>query len=124
MDYRRLELDGDALVVTFDMCSSTTMVEELTLCGALDRYDQLVTAVKEHLAAAQKEVPFDPYKFSGDSWILLFPVNVNGDQVFKCLQSLCTFYKKAAEHFVSRHLPAPLPVLDSPLESRRRRCVR
>jgi hypothetical protein len=110
MDYGRLEINGDALVVTFDMCSSTTMVEELTLCGAMNRYDQLVTAVKEHLAAAQKEVLFDPYKFSGDGWILLFPVAVNGDHVFRCLQSLCTSYKTAAEHFVLRHLPTPLPV--------------
>ena len=34
MGYRRPTINGSALVVTFDMCSSTTIVEELTLCGA------------------------------------------------------------------------------------------
>jgi hypothetical protein len=106
MQYRRLALEGDALVVTFDMCSSTTVVEELTLCGALNRYDALVTAVKEHLAAAQQKVLFAPYKFSGDGWILLFPAAVNGQSVFGVLQDLCRFYKGAVEHEILRHLPS------------------
>ena len=106
MDYRRFEIDGDGLVVTFDMCSSTRMVEELTLCGALHRYDDLVTSIKEHLAAAQSKVLFDPYKFHGDGWILLFPANVDGGLVFKCLQDLCRFYESAAERLVLRYLPA------------------
>lgn len=106
MEYRRVAIEGDALVVTFDMCSSTTVVEELTLCGALNRYDELVTNVKEHLAAAQRKVLFDPYKFSGDGWILLFPAEVKGQSVFECLQDLCKFYERAVEQTILRHLPS------------------
>ncbi len=106
MDYRRLRIEGDALVVAFDMCSSTTLLEELTLSGNLHRYDQLLTAVKEHLAAAQKRVLFDPYKFNGDGWILLFPTGTQGELVFECLQNLCTFYKSTLEKMVLRYLGA------------------
>ena len=121
MEFSRLRIDGDALVVTFDMCSSTTMVEELTLCGALSRYDELVTAVKEHLAAAQKEVRFEPYKFSGDGWILLFPIPVNGDLVFRCLQNL--FYEMAAERLVCAIFLLDRPSQDLRLEAKRGRCA-
>jgi hypothetical protein len=35
MEYRRVLIDGDALVVVFDMCSSSNVIEELTLSGDL-----------------------------------------------------------------------------------------
>jgi hypothetical protein len=86
------------------MCSSTTLIEELTLRGDLGRYDRLVTAVKEHLAGAQQKVEFDPYKFNGDGWILLFPTSAKGELVFECLQDLCNFYKSTLEKVVLPHL--------------------
>lgn len=66
MTYRRIPIHGAGLVVAFDMCSSTSLIEELTLCGDLAPYDELVGGIKRHLAEAQKVVPFDPYKFNGD----------------------------------------------------------
>ncbi|MGE4084321.1 MAG: hypothetical protein AB7H93_15070 [Vicinamibacterales bacterium] len=106
MKYRRIEIEGEALVVAFDMCSSTTLIEELTLAGALRRYDRLVTDVKEHLAQAQADVLFDPYKFNGDGWILLFPSDTDGSQLFDLLRKLCIFYQDALETRVLRHLAA------------------
>ncbi len=75
MEYRMVLIDGDALVVVFDMCSSSDVLEELTLSGDLWRYDELLTSIKEYLANAQGKVLFDPYKFTGDGWILLFPAS-------------------------------------------------
>ena len=107
MKYRRVEIDGNALVVAFDMCSSTDVIEELTLNGDMELFEKLLTVVKEHLAEAQNKVLFDPYKFSGDGWILLFPEKSDGDGVFKMLQDLCTFYKKTFGKIVLRHLATP-----------------
>ncbi len=68
MEYRMVLIDGDALVVVFDMCSSSDVLEELTLSGDLWRYDELLTSIKEYLANAQGKVLFDPYKFTGGQY--------------------------------------------------------
>lgn len=111
MKYSRLEINGSALVVAFDMCSSTDVIEELTLNGDIERLEQLLTAVKEHLAAAQARVQFDAYKFNGDGWILRFPADVEGAAVFEVLQNMCKFYKKAFGKMVYRHLATPPTVI-------------
>jgi hypothetical protein len=89
------------------MCSSSTVIEELTLSGDLRRYERLLTSVKEHLANAQQSVLFDPYKFTGDGWILLFPKDTDGDLLFDFLQTLCRFFKKEFHDRVLRHLATP-----------------
>jgi hypothetical protein len=90
MEYRRVKIQGDALVVAFDMCSSSDILEELTLRGDLGRYDRLLASIKEHLANAQRDVLFDPYKFTGDGWILLFPADTKGELAFTFLDRLCS----------------------------------
>ena len=107
MTYRRIPIHGAGLVVAFDMCSSTSLIEELTLCGDLAPYDELVGGIKRHLAEAQKVVPFDPYKFNGDGWILLFPLESDGPLVLEMLRNLCRFYAKALKSKVLRHLACP-----------------
>jgi hypothetical protein len=107
MTYRRVSIDGDALVVVFDMCSSSDVIEELNLTGDLERHDGLLTSLKEYLADAQERVLFDPYKFTGDGWILLLPRNTNGGLAFTFLRDLCHFFKKVFDHRVLRHLATP-----------------
>ena len=107
MKYRRVSIEGNALVVAFDMCSSSNVIEELTLSGDLRSYDALLTSIKKYLAAAQRRVLFDPYKFTGDGWILLFPKDTDGALVFTFLQDLCRFFKKEFHERVLRHLATP-----------------
>jgi len=107
MIYRRVEIDGDALVVAFDMCSSSDVLEELTLNGDLQQYDQFLASLKKYLADAQGKVLFDPYKFTGDGWILLFPKDTDGGLVFKFLQDLCHYFKKEFNDLILRHLATP-----------------
>jgi hypothetical protein len=107
MEYRRIPIDGEALVVAFDMCSSSDVIEELTLSGDLRRYDDLLKSVEKYLTNAQGEVPFDPYKFTGDGWILLFPANTKGKLVFNFLQGLCHHFKREFNDRVLRHLATP-----------------
>lgn len=107
MQYRRVPIHGEGLVVAFDMCSSSNVLEELTLCGDLHRYNQLLRSVKEYLAKAQDDVLFDPYKFTGDGWILLFPKGTNGERLFRFLMALCRFFEKEFANQVLRHLGTP-----------------
>jgi class 3 adenylate cyclase len=111
MKYRRVRIDGDAIVVAFDICSSTNLIEELTLNGEIEVFEDLLTDIKLHLAKAQEKVLFDPYKFTGDGWILLFPADSDGTLIFEVLQDLCKFYKKTFSNVVLRHLATPPKVM-------------
>jgi hypothetical protein len=107
MKYQRVRFDGDAIVVVLDICSSSDVIEELTLNGGLEHYKQLLTSLKQYLAAAQDKLLFDPYKFTGDGWILLFPSNTDGNLLFTFLQNLCRFFKKEFQKEIVRHLASP-----------------
>jgi hypothetical protein len=90
---------GDSIVVALDMCSSSDVIEELTLRGDLKRLQNFLTTLKEYLASAQKRVVFDPYKFTGDGWILLFLPTPKGTHWWR---SFTTFAFSSGESFGSR----------------------
>lgn len=94
MKYRRVRLSGPAIVVAFDMCSSSNIIEELTLNGDIERLKKFLESLKHFLAEQQEKVLFDPYKFTGDGWILLFPPNTNGTALATFLTNLSKFYAK------------------------------
>ena len=55
MSYTRLqpdEFNGGALVVSFDMCSSSDILEELIRKNEVERFHDLVGAIKHWLADA------------------------------------------------------------------------
>lgn len=107
MQYLRVHILGDAVVVAFDMCSSSDIIEELTLNGDLQRLKDFLTTLKQYLASAQKNLVFDPYKFTGDGWILLFPVNTAGKVLVTFLQDLCIFFRREFRKQVLKHLATP-----------------
>lgn len=103
MDFKRILISGEALVVAFDMCSSSDMLEALILRGDTRPYTFVITKIKERLAELQNAVLFDPYKFTGDGWILLFPAKTDGAALFRLLQDLSTYYRTASEaHLLPR----------------------
>jgi hypothetical protein len=107
MKYVRLHLDGDAIVVAFDMCSSSDIIEELTLKGDVSRFQRFLTRLKHYLAAKQNAIIFEPYKFTGDGWILLFPAETDGTALLTFLRDLCAFFKKEFRNDVLRYLDTP-----------------
>ncbi len=109
MQYLRIPIRRTAVVVNFDMCSSTHILEELTLASRLSRLEDLLIKLKEHLAFTQRRVPFEAYKFTGDGWILLFPEATDGEALFRVLQDLCTVFHEEFHRLVLPHLSAPLP---------------
>lgn len=107
MKYSRIRLDGEALVVTFDMCSSSSIMEQLLLAGEMRCLTDFLTAIKRKLAAEQQTVPFDPYKFTGDGWILLFPSDTDGAALIAFLERLCRFYENEFRTRVQPNLTNP-----------------
>lgn len=104
MKYSRVHIVGDAIVVAFDMCSSSDIIEELTLKGDIPRFQGFLTSIKHYLAAEQNKVLFDLYKFTGDGWILLFPADTDGKILLTFLRDLCSFFKKEFRKDVLRYL--------------------
>jgi len=103
MKFRRFLISGEAIVVTFDMCSSSDMLEELILRNDIRPYDYVISELKHYLAKAQESVVFDPYKFTGDGWILLFPRNTDGTSLWNMLTGLSLFYRATSEaHLLPR----------------------
>ena len=102
-----LAVQGKVIVVTFDMCSSSTLVEQLTLKGDLKRLQRLLTVVKRYLMERQKTLPFDVYKFVGDGWILLFPETTNGKELLQFLKDLCIYFKAQLRKEVLQYLDSP-----------------
>src|SRR4051794_17949909 len=82
------------IVVAFDLCSSSQIMEDLLLSEKFDRYETFLTCVKRWLmnwanAHSRGNGQFDLYKFTGDGWILLFPATTKARALVECLRSLC-----------------------------------
>jgi hypothetical protein len=98
----------DRIVVVFDICSSSDIVEELTLKNDMQRFEHFLTTIKRYLMKTQKSVTqFDVYKFTGDGWILLFPANTNGKVLLTFLRELCWFFRNELRKKVLQFLDTP-----------------
>jgi len=95
MEFVRIKKMNEAIVVAFDMCSSSDVLEGLTLKGETARLKSFIEKLKHYLANAQKDLPFDPYKFTGDGWILLFPVDTDGPKLLSFLRDFAIYFRKA-----------------------------
>lgn len=92
------------LVVVFDMCSSSDIIEGLTLRGEVHRLERFLTEVKRHLRTKAKELGFEVYKFTGDGWILLFPVDMQGRALISFLRGLCAMFHESLRKGLLRYL--------------------
>lgn len=90
MGSRRAIVGRRAIVVAFDMCSSSNIIEDLTRSGNVGRLPVFFAAIERYLAARQIDgLAFDPYKFTGDGWVLLFPERTSGRELLRFLEGLC-----------------------------------
>jgi class 3 adenylate cyclase len=93
MEYQRLTISGQAIVVAFDMCSSSNIIDDLTRSKNVQPLTMFFGELKRYLAKEQKTTtPFDPYKFTGDGWLLLFPANTDGVRLLRFLENLCLYF--------------------------------
>jgi len=64
------------LVVVFDICSSTTILEDLKRTDNLGAWRKLLITLKDYVLEKGTPIGMDLYKFIGDGWVLLFPNSV------------------------------------------------
>lgn len=107
MRFKRLKnFQGRAIVLTFDICSSSDIMEDLNSKGDISRYIALLGEIKRFLAKSQRQILFDPYKFTGDGWVLIFPAaDTDGRVLLAFMRELCEFFAKEFKK-VSRYLDA------------------
>lgn len=97
----------EKIVVAFDICSSTTIIEDLTRTNKVGKLFYVLDELKQLLYEKKQDLKFEPYKFVGDGWILLFPPNTSGQELIRLLHSLSLNY---ASRF-KRHIE---PILEDP----------
>jgi len=98
-------LTHDLLVVAFDMCSSSKLIEDLTRTGNLSAYDRLLKNLHLWVSTNAKSSNFVVYKFTGDGWILLFPVGaIDGDGLMNFLIKLSQQHNVLRSKLVDSHL--------------------
>lgn len=94
------------LVVIFDICSSTLILEDLIRTENQYRWRELLKRQKNFLRLKREEYEYEMYKFLGDGWILLFQPNVDGTK-------LVHFLKLLSRHFSKRFTEYIEPALNS-----------
>lgn len=100
-----LDTTEDVLVVAFDMCSSSKLLEDLTRTKSLDQFDRLLKNLQVWLASNARTSGYKVYKFTGDGWILLFPAKgLTGAGLMSFLVKLCEKHRKFRQDFVDDHL--------------------
>jgi class 3 adenylate cyclase len=92
------------VVVVFDICSSSNILEDLIVRQDLRPMRDLLIEVKQFLRKKAAVLAFDPYKFIGDGWIILFPTNVSGRDLVHFLEELSSFFSRKLKRIVIPHL--------------------
>jgi len=77
------------IVLFFDICSSTSILEDLLRTENSNLWRNLLIKLKEYLHAQQKSVGF-----LGDGWVLLFATNTHPDDLFGFMKGLCDTYRE------------------------------
>jgi hypothetical protein len=81
------------LVVVFDICSSTTILEDLKRTDNLRAWRNVLIHLKDQLLEKGAPLQMNLYKFIGDGWVLLFPDDVPKTELCALLRELCRSYE-------------------------------
>lgn len=112
MTYRSDELTlEDKIVVVFDICSSSTILEELIVRQDLLPMRNLLITLKKFLKHQSEVLGFETYKFIGDGWIILFPPHISGITLVNFLEELSRFFMMKLKTGVIPNLEHSPPIL-------------
>ena len=95
------------IVVTFDICSSTLIIEDLHKTENTIKWRNFLIWMKKYLRKKSEEYDFTIYKFTGDGWILLFDFDSLGKELVNFLQGLCHQFKMRYRKKVEDFLETP-----------------
>ncbi len=94
----------ERIVVVFDICSSSNILEDLTLTDNLRSFNILLNKMDNFIRNNEETQKYFCYKYLGDGWILLFQNSVSGVDILDFLNRLCKFYKVWFERLIRTHL--------------------
>jgi class 3 adenylate cyclase len=90
------------IVVFFDICSSTRLLEDLLRTENQHRWRNLHIGLKRFLVEHSKQMNFEVYKFLGDGWILLFDESsTSGTDLMNFLRGIGIEYRRLFEKLIS-----------------------
>jgi class 3 adenylate cyclase len=95
------------IVVTFDICSSTAILEDLHKTESTIKWRNFLIWMKKYLIIKSKEKDFFVYKFTGDGWILLFDYDYSGSDLIDFLHNFCIQFKARYKRMVENILETP-----------------
>jgi class 3 adenylate cyclase len=90
----------EKVVVFFDICSSSAILEDLLATDNLKIFRNLLLSVRNFLKRRASQDGFVLYKFIGDGWVLLLPPNVSGSALVNFLTRLSHIFSKTLRHRV------------------------
>jgi len=96
------------IVVFFDICSSTKILEDLIRTENEEKWRDLLIAQKNFLRQRRVNYGFDMYKFLGDGWVLLFPTDASGGELMALLRSISDHYVKLYRRKIKPLLTVPI----------------
>lgn len=99
------------IVVFFDICSSTSILEELLRTENQYLWRNLIKGLERHLIDGQASVDFELYKFLGDGWVLLFEPGRRGLHIFEFLEDLVDEFFRLYNLRIKRVLSIRIPVV-------------
>jgi len=98
------------VVVSFDVCSSSNIIEDLTLTDNIKALRDLLLTTRTFLRSNARTLRYETYKFTGDGWILLFPGDVACKRLLSFLTKLSVHFGKTIEKKVFPLLESIPPV--------------
>jgi hypothetical protein len=97
------------VVVVFDICSSTKILERLKQTDNGEAWRNFIIRLKERLLFEGARCEMEPYNFTGDGWVLLFPPLLPTDYV-------CRFMKDISVAFKSEYHYSIVPLIGSQID--------
>lgn len=106
-----LAMTEPRIVVIFDICSSTDVLEDLNRTDNVVEWRNFLIWAKNYLRDRAKKFSFDLNNFTGDGWLLLFDNDASGKNVFEVLTNFCRRFEKRFNEKIRPILEAPPDVV-------------
>jgi len=95
------------IVLAFDICSSTSIIEDLHKTENIIKWRDFLIWIKNYLQKKSEEYDFSIYKFTGDGWILLFDPNTSWKNLVNFIQQFCRQFKMRYKRKIEDFLETP-----------------
>jgi len=98
-------------VLTFDICSSTSMLEDLHRTNTIEEYTVLISDIMTFLKSNSTQYGYEIYKFLGDGFILIFQDSTLIDSILEFCVALTNDCNAYIEKFISEKIEAETGIL-------------